>query len=201
MKFTYFRDTKNFGGLLEKRCNCSICGYKEKCFDGEAFYGELEVEGVCFKCLKDGKLEGTGIFSNDADVEALYNQMVELYPNKPNDELLMEAKAKIAEIELRTPPILSWQDWKFPALDGDFCEFISFTSKTELNELAEDGKGKEFLEKHLRVDDDNLINPEIVWYQLEDKKIENIKQTNHDCLCYLFQSRVSGKYLIIWDLI
>jgi len=146
-------------------------------------------------------LEEVGIFANDADVEGLFDQMLTQNPNVPKEQLLAEAKAKINEVEFRTPPILSWQDWKFPALDGDFCEFVSFTSKEELNELAENGDGKQFLMEHLRVDDNNLINPEIVWYQLSDKKIDSIEQTNHDCLCYLFQSKVSGKYLVIWDLI
>jgi uncharacterized protein CbrC (UPF0167 family) len=201
MKFNYFRDAKNFGGLMDTRCKCSVCGFKEKCFDGEAFYGETEVEAICFKCLKNGRLKGSGIFSNDADVEALFDQMLAQFPDKSKDELLAEAKEKIDEVELRTPPILSWEDWKFPALDGDFCEFISFTSKAELSELAEDGDGKAFLTKYLRVDEDNLVNPEIVWYQLSETKIEHINQTNHNCLCYLFQSKVSGEYLVIWDLI
>lgn len=201
MTFKYFRDPKAFGGLLDERCNCSICGYKEKCFDGESFYGETLVDAVCFKCLRDGKLEGTGVFANDADVEGLYNQMIELYPDKPKAELLAEAKAKINELEMRTPPVLSWQDWKYPALDGDFCEFISFVSKEELNALAEDGDGKQFLIKHLKIDEDNLINPEIVWYQLSDTKITKIEQSNQQCLCYLFKSKTTDKYLMIWDVL
>lgn len=201
MTFKYFRKPKVLGGLLKEKHNCGICGYKTKCFEGESFYGEAIVDAVCYRCLKDGKLEGTGIFANDADVEALFDQMLALNPDKPKAELLIEAKSKINEIELRTPPILSWDDWKFPALDGDFCEFISFTSKPELNELAEDGDGKRFLMEHLRIDEENLINPEIVWYQLSDTKINVIEQTNHNCLCYLFQSKVTGKYLVIWDVI
>lgn len=201
MRFKYFRNAKKLGGILKTKHACSLCGYKTKCFEGESFYGETEVEAICYKCLTDGKLEGKGIFANDADVEALFDQILELNPDKPKEELLAEAKAKIDEIELRTPPILSWDDWKYPALDGDFCDFVGFTSKPELNELAEDGDGKRFLIEHLRVDEENLINPEIVWYQLPERKIETIEHTNHNCLCYLFQSRVSGKYLIIWDLI
>lgn len=201
MKFQYFRDTKHYAGLLPGRYECGICGYKDKCFEGESFYGENIVDAICFKCVKNGKLENTGIFANDADVESLFDQMLALNPDTPKEQLLAEAKVKINEIELRTPPILSWEDWKFPALDGDFCEFVSFTSREELNELAVDGNGKQFLIDHLRVDEDNLINPEIVWYQLSEKKIVSIEQTNHDCLCYLFQSRVTDKYLIIWDVI
>ena len=201
MNFTYFRNPKQFAGLLPGKHVCNLCGYNDKCFEGESFYGEKVVDAICWKCLKNGRLEDEGIFANDADVEGLFYQMLALNPDVPKSELLASAKAKINEVEFRTPPILSWLDWKFPALDGDFCEFISFTSKQELNELAENGDGKQFLIDHLRVDDDNLINPEIVWYQLSDNKIESIEQTNYDCLCYLFQSRVSKKYLIIWDLI
>ena len=201
MKFTYFKNPKNYAGLLPGKYVCGICGYKDKCFEGESFYGENVVDAICWKCLNNGKLEAAGIYANDSDVEALFDQMTALNPNTSKEQLLAEAKAKINEVEYRTPPILSWQDWKFPALDGDFCEFLSFTSKAELNELAKDGDGKQFLIDHLQVDEENLINPEIVWYQLSEKKIESLEQTNHDCLCYLFQSKVSGKYLIIWDLI
>ncbi len=199
MKFKYFNNPKAFAVFTEKRVKCDICKKKERCYDGEAFYGEEIVEGVCHQCLIRGKLEGTGIFANDADVEALFDQMVSLNTDTPKEKLLQLAKAKISELELQTPPVLSWDDWKFPALDGDFAEFISIVSQENMNELATDGNGLAFLKKYIRIEEDNLINPEILWDQLPEKKIERIEQTNHQCLAYLFKSLHSEQYLIIWD--
>jgi uncharacterized protein CbrC (UPF0167 family) len=199
MEFKYFRNPQKFAVFAEERMNCDVCGFKSKCFDGTLFYSEELVEAICPKCLKSGRLAEAGIFANDADVEALFEQMTQLNTDKTHEELLRLAKAKINEVETQTPPIFSWEDWKFPALDGDFCEFIEFVSKDSLNELAENGDGLAFLKKYLRTDEENLINPEILWDELPTQYIETIDQTNRQCLAYLFKSRVTETYLIIWD--
>jgi uncharacterized protein CbrC (UPF0167 family) len=199
VKFKYFKNPKAFAVFTEKRVNCDICQKKERCYDGNAFYGEEILEGVCHQCLIRGKLEGTGIFANDADVEALFDQMIRLNPDTPKEELLQLAKAKIAEIELQTPPVLSWDDWQFPALDGDFAEFVSIVSQENMNELAPDGNGLAFLEKYIRIEEENPIDIETLWKQLPETRIERIEQTNHQCLAYLFKSLHSDTYLIIWD--
>lgn len=199
MTFKYFKYPKRFGVFISGKHHCSICNWKGKCMDATLFYGEEMLDAICPKCLKAGKLKERQIFTNDGDTETLLDQLVALYPAATNEEIVAMARARTDELETQTPAILSWQDWKYPAIDGDYGQFIGLASQQDLNELAPNGDGKTFLQqilyRHFRVTEtlDHL------WENIPPKPFKDIEDSNRDILVYLFKSLTSDKYVAVWD--
>ena len=199
MEFKYFKYPKKFGVYISGKNNCSICNWKGKCMDATPFYGEEMLDAICPKCLKEGKLQGRNIFTNDGDTETLLDQLVELYPDATNEEIVAMARTRTDELETQTPTILSWQDWKFPCADGDYCEFIGFASQQSLNELAPNGNGQAFLQSIFYKNFKVVENFDNLWGNIPVQPIENLDQANRDILVYLFKSVVTDTYIATWD--
>ncbi len=201
MPYKYFKYPKRNAVFTEVETPCQICNTATKCLDAVSFYSEEELEAICETCLSAGRLAEINAFTNDADVEQLFNQLEALHPDTPKEELLQEAKAKTDELEMRTPPLISWQDWKFPALDGDYCEFVCFASQQDYNTLAEDGDGKAFFEKTLLDELREYTDVDAIWNTLPERKIKTVAQSNEfPLLAYLFKSLHSEQHLTIWDI-
>ncbi len=201
MAYKYFKYPSRYAVLTDEPIACEICKKKQICLDATAFYSKDEIEAICENCLKAGRLPEIEACSNDADVEELFDQLIHLHPNKKRETLLQEAKAKTDELEFRTPPLVSWQDWKFPALDGDYAQFVCFGSKHEYNKYAPDGDGKAFFEKWLLDDLREFTNFENLWRAVPENRIRTVSQSNDfSLLTYLFKSLHSEQYVIVWDL-
>lgn len=201
MAYKYFRYPGRFAVFHDEPQTCEVCHNEKTCLEASSFYCERELEAVCEDCLKAGRLGEINAYTNDGDVEQLFDQMEALYPDKAKQALLKEAKAKTDELEMRTPPLVSWQEWKFPAMDGDYCEFVGFGSKTELNKLATDGDGKQLLVDSLLDELREVTNIDAIWRTIPEKRIKNVAQSNdHPLLVYIFKSRHSEKYVMVWDM-
>ncbi len=202
MTFKYFKYPERFGAYLEGEVVCDCCKKTKKCFDGELFYGEKTITAICGDCLLAGELKPLEIYTNDADGQGLVNQLAELYPNKSAEEILKEARQKTDIVEMQTPSILSWQDWKFPAIDGDYGEFLGFASKRDYIRVSkslgiEDASA--FFKSTLHPDWKGHINLDLLWEQVPKKYIKELKGSNHDVIFYLFKSTSAENYLTIWD--
>lgn len=205
MPYKYFKHPKRFVAFHDDETNCQICKEKKICLDASSFYGEDELDSVCEDCLKAGRLTEIGACTNDADAEMLVKQLKELHPNWTKKELYEDAKAKTDELELRTPPILSWQEWKYPAADGDYCQFIGFASKQDYERLAlleeEEIDVKEFFASTLYDTFAEDTNIDGVWKSMANRKIKNVAQSNdYFLLVYLFKSLHSETYVTVWDI-
>ena len=205
MPYKYFKHPKRFVAFHDDAITCQICKEKKNCLDASPFYGEDELEAVCEDCLNAGRLTEIGACTIDADTEMLVKQLEELYPNWTKKELFEDAKAKTDELELRTPPILSWQEWKYPAADGDYCQFIGFASKQDYERLAllgeEEMDGKTFFARTLYDTFAEDTNVDGIWKSMADRKIKNVAQSNdYFLLVYLFKSLHSETYVSVWDI-
>lgn len=202
MTFKYFKYPERFGAFLQEEATCDCCKKTKKCFDGELFYGENPIDAVCESCLAEGKLKPLAIYTNDADGQGLVNQLAARYPNKTAAEILEEARAKTDIVETQTPAILSWQDWKVPAIDGDYGVFLGFASKRDYIRVAKSLEledAAEFFKSTLHPDWKGHINLDLLWEQVPKKYIKELKGSNHDVIFYLFKSTTSETYLTIWD--
>lgn len=202
MAYTYFKYPHRYAVHHADPMECQLCHQTKECLEAAAFYAEQELDAICEDCLKAGRLAELQAFTNDADVEQLFEQLEQRFPDKSFDELVILAKEKTDELEQRTPPVVSWQDWKIPAIDGDYGRFVCFASQQDLNQHAPDGNGLAFLERHILDSIREVTNPQALWERIPEKRLKNAAQSN-DCplLVYLFESTVQeGNYVIVWDL-
>ncbi len=201
MAYKYFKYPARYAVFQDEDHACTICKQTKTCLETTPFYSEDDIDAICEDCLKGGRLSEIGACANDADVEQLFDQLEALFPDKKIEELLKEAKAKTDEIELRTPPLVSWQEWKFPAIDGDYCQFVCFASKQDYNKLAADGDGKKLLTESIIEELHEFTDVDAIWRTLPDKQIKTVALSNNfPMLVYLFKSLHSEKYVTVWDI-
>ena len=201
MAYKYFKYPARYAVLQSEAAACSICEETKVCLETTPFYIEEEVDAICEDCLKGGRLPEIGACANDADVEQLFDQLEALFPEKTTEELLKEAKIKTDELELRTPPLVSWQEWKFPAIDGDYAQFVCFGSKRDYNKFASDGDGKKLLADSIIEELLEFTDVDAIWKTLPDKQIKTVEQSNdYPLLVYIFKSLHTEKYVTVWDI-
>ncbi len=201
MPYKYFKYPNRLAAFHDEEQACDICKRTKACLDATSFYGEQELESVCEDCLKAGRLAEVNAFTTDADVEMLVEQLETLHPEWNKEKLLKDAKAKTDELEQRTPPILSWQEWKYPAMDGDYCQFIGFASKSDFEKLANGEDPKTFFASTLYDTFKEDTNIDGVWNSIPNKRIKNVAQSNdYFLLVYLFKSLHSDTYVSLWDI-
>jgi len=112
---------------------CDLCGEVRAGYEGP-YYAADEIDFVCEPCLAGGRL---------AERDATTNE------GAPS----VADSARRGELEQRTPNLVTWQDWWWPAHCGDFCRFEREAGQKELVEVAPDGDGPAFLAAHLDPDD------------------------------------------------
>jgi uncharacterized protein CbrC (UPF0167 family) len=202
MPYKYFAHPNSLAAFHDEPMTCEICATSKKCLDASSFYGEKEMDAICEDCLAGGRLKEINACTMDADVEMLVQQLERLHPEWKIDHLLQDAKAKTDELELRTPPVLSWQEWKYPAADGDYCKFMCFASKADYIKLAgEDGDPKAFFASTLYDTFAEDTNIDGVWDAMPDTRIKTVAKSNeYFLLVYLFKSLHSDTYVSLWDI-
>ena len=162
------------------------------------FDGCARVEFVCEECLVSGMLADLDVRTNEGDMSALHEQLQEKIPELVEAEIEMLVKQRTAELEHRTPHLITWQDFFWPAHCGVYCCFIKEVGKVDLNELAPDGDGRAYLSAHLHGDLIDSTDTSSIWEEIRPDSLKD----NSDAYAigvYLFRCLICGAYTILWD--
>jgi uncharacterized protein CbrC (UPF0167 family) len=198
MTFKYFDRPDLFVGLRNIETVCDTCRQSKFCFDAEGFYGSDSLASICPECLAVGKLSNLNSFTCDGDVKKLVEQLKQLNPGLTYNAIQDIANAKTIELEKTTPNLATWQDWRWPCSEGDYCKFIGYGSKPLYRVLATDIQVEDFFK-------DSFYEPETfidyLWSEdVPDKPIRNYGDSRqYSRLFYVFQSLKSDKIVTIWD--
>lgn len=151
-----------------EKCDC--CGKTTKFVYTNPFYAEEEVDCLCPACIASGKAakKFDGYFQ---DPESL-------------DEGVADA-SKLAELTQCTPGYNSWQQERWRVHCGDFCAFVGYVGKKEIEEMG--------ILEELLADD--------IWFEISDDPRELIDVLEKDGRVQgnLFQCLHCGRYLIWVD--
>jgi uncharacterized protein CbrC (UPF0167 family) len=145
--YRYFREPHHYSTYSAAPQTCDLCGQTKSGYKGP-FYGEADIDFVSEDCLATGKLSEVAGTTNQGDTEALRSQLMERHPELRPAQIKNLVQELTAELEQRTPHLITWQDFDWPAHCGDYCCFIKLAGKRDLDKLAFDGNGREFYEKH-----------------------------------------------------
>ena len=178
-EFRYFADPHGPNSTwMDDPQECEICGETRRGYEG-TYYGEEDVEFVCEPCLVSGRLAERNLTTNEGDAAALLDQLGERAGRL--------AEERRSELEQRTPHLVTWQDWFWPAHCGDFCRFERRVGRHELTALAPDGDGHRFYLDH-------LAEEPLDWELLPPSGDEV-----YDVGVYLFRCLDCGTHQIRWD--
>jgi len=194
MTFTYFRQPHEFSTYKSEPQTCEVCKMVGLGYSGP-FYGEKDIEFVCEECLLSGKLAEVGVFANSGNVRSLREQLEKLHSEFDENQVKDLVERRNSELEHRTPNIVTWQDFEWPAHCGDYCCFIKEVGKPELDSLASNGDGQSFFAEHLI---DGGVNIADIWQSIRpDEPKDNT--VAYSVGVYLFQCLHCDEYMIFWD--
>lgn len=193
--FPYFRDPHNFSNYVETPQECGVCGRERPGYDG-AFYGEDDLDFICEPCLATGELAHLGFTTNQADRHTLYWQLKVAHPNLEEAEIEPIVQEKASTVEERTPSVITWQDFEWPAHCQDYACFLKEAGKADFNALAPDGDGRMFAREHLYHDTKSDL--EDIWDTIRPDSPTNLAES-YNTAVYLFQCLHCGEYIILWD--
>lgn len=196
MEFKYFKDFERFTTLSEGEVECEICNQESVCFD-PVFLGDEDVEFICPKCLFEKKLYGRNIFTNSGNFEELQSQISEAYPELSQEQQIELAKDRDRELEQATPQLITWQDFQWPCIDGDYGKFIGYGSKAFFNSLSTDADGKSLFKESLHPDLKEYYTEQQWIEMVPDNIINDYKESNeYSMLFYVFKSLTSDRLII-----
>tara|TARA_R110000737_G_C14597927_1_gene488592 strand:- start:1529 stop:1864 length:336 start_codon:yes stop_codon:yes gene_type:complete len=72
------------------------------------------------------------------------------------------ANQKTIELEKTTPHLVTWQDWSWPRVVGDYCKFIGYGSRPFYNSLATKATGEQLFKNSFYfnlMDDSDIYGP------------------------------------------
>lgn len=198
VQFKYFNRPDLYTGFLEEEVACGICGNKTTCFDASLFYGEEKLKAICPDCLANGKLYDRDISTCDGDQEELKKQLKVSLPALSDADILQLVDQKTNELEKTTPSLITWQDFNWPCLDGDYCRFIGYGSKALYHKLA--GTNGESLFADSIWNAEEMPDAVELWVELPDEAIRDYRESNrYSVLFYVFQSLYSERIITLWD--
>jgi uncharacterized protein CbrC (UPF0167 family) len=193
--FRYFASPHQFSTYAEELQQCQLCGRVRAGYKGP-YYGVEHIDFVCEECLIVGRLADKNQITNEGDLEALQTQLKQRYPELTAEEVAQLAQQRTEELERRTPNLLTWQDWFWPAHCGDYCRFIKEVGKPDLVAIANDRDGKGFFRDHA-VDVD-VSNMDAIWSAIRpDSPVRHTE--SYSVGVYLFQCLECNQHVIIWD--
>lgn len=120
-----------------------------------------------------------------------------LHPELSEDERESLARRRTAELEQRTPHIVTWQGLFWPAHCGDYCRYIKEVGQLELTRLAPDGDGTAFFASH-SPDVDSLVHAREVRDTIRPEALES-GTAAYSVGVYLFPCLECGEYVVRWD--
>lgn len=107
---------------------------------------------VCEECLVAGRLIPLGLRVNEADSEALRQQLPLLNPELLAEQREALAAERTTDVEYRTPCPAIWNTFLWPTHCGDYCIFCKQVNADDVNALTPNGDGKQLLVSHLHPD-------------------------------------------------
>jgi len=193
--FRYFEYPHEYSTYHTAPDRCTICGQSRPGYAGP-FYGLRDLELVCENCLTIGRLQDFGLSTNKGDIGALRSQLRErLQLSEAEREEI--AREHTAELEHRTPQLVTWQSFFWLAHCGDYCRFIKEVGQPELSRLAPDGNGPAFFAAHARGISD-LAHALEVWEGIRPD-VPQDGATAYSVGVYLFQCLTCGEPALLWD--
>jgi uncharacterized protein CbrC (UPF0167 family) len=180
MPFKYFKDPKKYSFSHKEKVNCTICDKKTFCYNAGSYCGDEDIEAICDKCLKDGKLIKLGITTNDVNLDQIKLKIID------KNKLIELAN----EIIYKTPKLPTWQACFWPFVDDDFCVFEKIASK-------QDYDNKEEFTLSFSKEDRESSDMDALWASLPEQKITSLHDGNYDCSVYLFSK--DNKKISLWD--
>lgn len=193
--FRYFRSPHAFSTYSKAPKRCDLCESARAGYGGP-FSGEDELEFVCEECLVAGELAEVEMTTNGGDAGALEDQL--RARGLSGGALEEELTEKTEELETRTPPLESWQDFFWPAHCGDYCCFVKEAGCADLARLAANGDGEAFFRAHLHGDLRSVTDAPAVYAAVRpDSPADNAKA--YDTTVYLFECLTCREPILWWD--
>jgi uncharacterized protein CbrC (UPF0167 family) len=196
-RFRYFEHPHQFSTYRQAPETCGICGNERSSYGGP-FYGPgKRLDFVCEECLAGGRLAERGLSINEADLAALKKQLRERQPPLDEDTLQAVVRERATEVEQRTPHLVTWQYFVWPAHCGDYCRFVREIGVPDLNHLAPNGDGLAFFAAHTR-DIKHVEHAQEVWPNIGPDSPKDSANA-YDLAVYLFECLVCGQPVMLWD--
>jgi uncharacterized protein CbrC (UPF0167 family) len=193
--FRYFANPHAFSTYTDEPTKCDVCRLTKPGYKGP-FYGEIEIDFVCEDCLATGRLVPLDVTTNEGDQAKLSEQLRQLQSKVPEDQIQALVRERTMELEHRTPQVVTWQPFFWPAHHGDYCLFIKEAGKLDLKALAPDGDGRKFFAEHLYDDSDTDV--QWVWETIRPDPPTS-SHGAYSTGVYLFRCLECGEHLILWD--
>ena len=199
--FKYFAEPERLTELFEDETTCDLCKETKECFPAEAQDGEGSIEAICPECLASGKLMERDITTVEGDYEELIKQLTHLHPDLSKEEIEKLADEKTNELEKTTPPLVTYEDWVWPCIEGDYCRFIGYGSQAFYDVYANGEGGKELFIDSLY--NKGLSNSEAayLWDDVlsEEEIVDYEDSTADEMVFYVFKSLHSDTLITVID--
>jgi uncharacterized protein CbrC (UPF0167 family) len=198
--YRYFAGPYAFSTYSPVSRTCDLCGSYEPGYGGPFAGGrrdEPKVAHVCEDCMRLGKLASRGLAANLGNRIALRDQLSDRFRNAPRDQLMSLVAQRTAELEHRTPPLVSWQPLVWPAHCGDYCRYLKEAGRSDLVLLAPDRDGRAFLAAHGH----GIAGPDHaneLWGRIRPDAPSNIAVA-YATGVYLFRCLECARHVILWD--
>ena len=201
MQFKFFEQPELFSIYIPEPIDCDLCKKNTKCFDASSFFGEEEIKSICPECLVSGKLNEININTCNGDISELKQHLKKANTALSDQEIDKIALEKTNELEKTTPPLITWQDWDWPAAEGDYCKFIGYGSVPLYIKLAGKSDPMKFFCKSLYEKLEDPEEAEVLWDEsVPGEEIKNYEDSSqYSTLFYVFKSLHTKKVITIWD--
>jgi len=200
LPYRYFAAPYAFSTYSTVSRTCDLCGSYEPGYGGPfagGRSGEPKVAHVCEDCMRLGKLASRGLAANHGNRTALRDQLRDRFRDAPGDQLMSLVAQRTAELEHRTPPLVSWQSLVWPAHCGDYCRYLKEAGRSDLVLLAPDRDGRAFLAAHGH----GIAGPDHaneLWEGIRPDAPSNIAVA-YATGVYLFRCLECTRHVILWD--